>query len=189
VRSPSLIASSWRSARRVGSVWLSVIRFGSCAAFTRPRRICRLAHPQTGVTPAELLCPRLRPPEWHASWPDTCVEDRLNHQPRCPYAPATGTGAPHATQHLPDRGVAAVERRTLGHGKGALAIARRRKAINSQIEISQLMQRTGEDGDTLSTGGGIGGGDRSIWASLGRAPPRGRLTAEAGKCPQQRPSE
>ncbi len=108
------------------------------------------------------LFPRLWPPERHTSRPDTCVEDRSGDQPGGPDAPTAGTRAPHAAQHLPHRGVAPVEGRQLHHGEAALTIAPRRKTIDGQIEAGQLTQRTGEDGDTLSTGGGIGGGHRSI---------------------------
>ena len=47
-------------------------------------------------------------------------------------------------------------------GLDALTIAPRRKTIDGQIEVGQLMHRTGRDGGTLSTDGGIGGGHRSI---------------------------
>jgi len=41
--------------------------------------------------------------------------------------------------------VPAVEAFKLGHGKGALASASRRKAIDREVEARQLMQRAGED--------------------------------------------
>ena len=75
-----------------------------------------------------------------------CIEDRPGHQPGGPYAASTGAGASHLAQHLTHGAVPSVEGRKLGHGKGALAVAPGRKAINGQIEAGQLVQRTGEDG-------------------------------------------
>jgi hypothetical protein len=60
--------------------------------------------------------------------------------------------ASDATKHLTHRAILSVEGRKLGHGKGALAVAPRRKAIDGQIEAGQLMQRAGEDGGALSAG-------------------------------------
>jgi hypothetical protein len=98
------------------------------------------------------LFPCLWPPERHTSRPDARVEDRSRHQPSRPYAPATGAGTPHAAQHLPHRAVPSVKGRKLRHGKGTLAVAPGRKAIDGQIEARQLVQRTGEDGGALSPG-------------------------------------
>jgi hypothetical protein len=86
------------------------------------------------------LLPCLRPPERHTSRPDACVEDRSRHQPGRPYAPATGAGTPHATQRLPHCAVPSVKGRKLRHGKGTLAVAPGRKAIDGQIEARQLVQ-------------------------------------------------
>ena len=69
----------------------------------------------------EGLLPRLRPTQRHTARPD--AGDRPSDQPGGPHAPATGAGAPHPAEHLPDRRVAAVERRQLRHGKGALPVA------------------------------------------------------------------
>jgi hypothetical protein len=55
-------------------------------------------------------------------------------------------------QHLPHRVVAAIEAGELSHGKGAFSVASWRETIDRQIEAGQLVQRTGEDADTLSAG-------------------------------------
>jgi hypothetical protein len=103
--------------------------------------------------PSCTVIPAPPAPERHAPGSVTqCVEDRPCDQPRGPYAPTTGAGAPHPAQDLSYRAVPSVEGRKVGYGKGALAIAPRRKAIDGEIEAGQLMQRTGEDGSALSTG-------------------------------------
>jgi hypothetical protein len=96
--------------------------------------------------------PRFRSPERQPSGSDARIADRAGHPPGSPYAASTGAGAPHAAQHLTDGAVPSIEGRKLGHGKGALAVAPGRKAIDGQIEAGQLVQRTGKDGGALSAG-------------------------------------
>jgi hypothetical protein len=88
---------------------------------------------------------------------DPSIEDRARLQPCHPYAPATGPRAAHAAQHLPHRAVPAVEARQLRDGERALAVAPGSEAIDGQVEAGQLMERAGENGDPLATGGGVGG--------------------------------
>src|SRR5579863_6980828 len=108
-----------------------------------------LTKPLVGGTAS--LLPRFRPPEHDATRPNASVEDRSGFRPCCPHAPSPAAMAPHAAQHLTDSAVGAVEAGKLGDSERTRTTASRTAAINGQIEARQFLERTRQDGDTLTT--------------------------------------
>ena len=105
-------------------------------------------------------------PEGHSPRSDPRIQDWPGDKPCGLYASTAIARAPHAPQDFPDCALTPIEARQLGNGERPLSLTAPSQAVHREIEASEFMQRTGQDGGTLSAGGGVGGGHLILPASV-----------------------